>query len=139
MRPPDEVRRDLVRQWVAKAAGDLAVASLVLSEATSALWAAGFHAQQAVEKYLKAFLVHHQIEFPKTHNLGVLLDLIQRADGSIAAALCEATALNPYGVDVRYPEDSPEVTPEDAQRAVALAEKVRDTILPALRAAGSAV
>jgi HEPN domain-containing protein len=25
----------------------------------------GFHAQQAAEKYIKAFLVRHQVEFPK--------------------------------------------------------------------------
>ena len=32
-----------------------------------------FHAQQAVEKFLKAFLVFHNIDFPKTHDLDFLL------------------------------------------------------------------
>ncbi|MCX6638775.1 MAG: HEPN domain-containing protein [Acidobacteria bacterium] len=31
--------------------------------------AIAFHCQQAAEKYVKAFLVRHQVEFPKTQNV----------------------------------------------------------------------
>jgi HEPN domain-containing protein len=34
-----------------------------------------FHAQQAAEKYLKAYLVSKQISFPKTHDLQALLNI----------------------------------------------------------------
>ena len=34
-----------------------------------------YHAQQCAEKYLKAFLVYHRIDFPYTHNIGRLLEL----------------------------------------------------------------
>jgi HEPN domain-containing protein len=36
----------------------------------------GFHAQQAVEKSLKAVLSHNHIEFRRTHDLLTLLDLL---------------------------------------------------------------
>ncbi len=35
-----------------------------------------FHVQQAVEKSLKAVLVANEIEFPRTHNIKVLDDLL---------------------------------------------------------------
>lgn len=56
MRPPEEVKRDLVRQWVSKAEGDLKAAGALFSQETPVLSAVGFHARQAAEKYLKAFL-----------------------------------------------------------------------------------
>ena len=65
MRPPEEVRRELVRQWLGKAEGDFAVAEHPLAEGTGFLAAAGFHWQQAAEKFLKALLVRHQVDFPK--------------------------------------------------------------------------
>jgi len=40
----------------------------------------GFHAQQAAEKFIKAFLVRHQIEFPKTHDIGLLRQLVARVE-----------------------------------------------------------
>jgi hypothetical protein len=66
MRLPDEVRRDLVRQWIGKAEQDLTAAEILLMSATRLPSVIAFHAQQAVEKYLKAILVRHQVYFPKT-------------------------------------------------------------------------
>jgi HEPN domain-containing protein len=40
----------------------------------------GFHAQQAVEKALKAWLASLGIRFPKTHDLQQLLDLLTGAE-----------------------------------------------------------
>ncbi len=36
----------------------------------------GFHAQQAVEKCLKAILAKHRVEVRKTHDLQVLIELL---------------------------------------------------------------
>ena len=67
MRPRDEVRRELVRDWLAKADADLAVAERLLPDGGAHAWAVAFHCQQAAEKFLKAYLSWWQIEFPKTH------------------------------------------------------------------------
>jgi HEPN domain-containing protein len=132
MRPPEEVRRDLIRQWLSKADGDLDAARILLFEDRSFLNIVGFHCQQAAEKYLKAFLTDRQVDFPKTHNLGELLDLIERVDEPLADSLRSITILNPYGVETRYPGDAPDPSRAEAEVALGLAEKARGAILGAL-------
>jgi HEPN domain-containing protein len=132
MRPPEEVKRDLVRQWLAKADEDLEAAKALMSLKTTFFSTIGFHCQQAAEKYFKAFLTWRQIEFPKTHDLSLLLGLISPAAPSLAESLEEVAELTSYGVEIRYPGDIPEVTKEDAEEAVQLAEKVREAIKSAL-------
>ncbi len=128
MRPPEEATQDLLRQWLAKAEEDFAVAQHLLSENTPYLGTIGFHAQQAAEKFLKAVLVHYQVEFPKTHDLGNLLDLIALVNPLLADSLRSATALNPFGATMRYPSDLPELTVDDARTAVGLVAAVRDAV-----------
>ena len=53
MRPREVVMLDLVRQWLAKAEDDLAVAAHLVDVGNPYLSAVGFHAQQASEKFLK--------------------------------------------------------------------------------------
>lgn len=132
MKPPDEVRRELVQEWLHKAEEDFSVADYLVSGKTPFLTAVGFHTQQAIEKFLKAFLVHHQVEFTKTHNLNKILDLVATIDVPLAESLRDVAVLTPYGVDVRYPGDVPEMTPEGAKKAVELASKTRDAIRHAL-------
>ncbi len=66
MRAPEQVRWDFVQQWLDKAHKDLRVAGVLLRGELDDYESVGFHAQQAAEKYIKALLVRHQIEFPKT-------------------------------------------------------------------------
>jgi HEPN domain-containing protein len=132
MRPPEVVKRELVQEWLAKAEEDFRVSEHLLAE-DGFHTAIGFHAQQAAEKYLKALLVQHQIEFPKTHNLGELLDLIARIDADLAAHLKDAATLTPTAWTIGYPSDFPDMTEADTQEAHALAVKVREAVLEALR------
>jgi len=57
-------RDDLVRGWLEKARRDLATAQSQLRVAEPPADIICFHAQQAAEKYLKAYLVWRGIEFP---------------------------------------------------------------------------
>ncbi|NJM68388.1 MAG: HEPN domain-containing protein, partial [Acaryochloris sp. RU_4_1] len=67
----------LTQEWLNKAEGDFATAQRELrARKTPNYDAACFHAQQCVEKYLKARLQEAIIPFGKTHNLVVLLDLL---------------------------------------------------------------
>ncbi len=132
MRPPDEVRKDLVGQWLAKAEADLAAARHLGAADAGFAAAAGFHAQQAAEKFMKALLSWRQVEFPKTHDLEALIDLIERGDPNLADSLRGVTPLNDYAVGHRYPGEFPEPTAEDAALAIALATMVRDKVLAAL-------
>ena len=67
--------KELVVEWVKKAKGDVGTAkreAKVKEEVTN--WdAVCFHAQQAVEKYLKGLLQQNGIVFSKTHDLSVLI------------------------------------------------------------------
>ena len=132
MRPLEESKRDLVRQWVRKAEKDFALAEHLVLEGCLYGEAIGFNSQQAAEKFLKALLVLHQVGFPKTHNLGELLDLVSTVEPVLAGDLRGVTALNPYGVEYRYPGDFPELTEEDSRSAFGLAEKVREAVMPML-------
>jgi HEPN domain-containing protein len=134
MKRPEETRRTLVQEWLDKSREDLGVADYLLRNRSPYLNAIGFHAQQGAEKALKALLVRHQVEFPKTHNLGELLDLVARVAPVLAGTLRAATGLNPYGVDARYPGDLPHPTGEDAAQAVRLASQVRDAALQEMQA-----
>ncbi len=125
MKPPEEVKAEFTREWVRKAEIDFKTASHLYQSGPDFTAGAAFHSQQAAEKYLKAFLVLHQIEFQKTHDIKTLLKLAGKADVNIPQILMEAVFLTPYGVEYRYPGDYPEVTRSDAEKALSLAESVR--------------
>jgi HEPN domain-containing protein len=133
MKPPeDQARRRLVAQWLHKAETDIQAAESLLSRDPPLLHPSCFFSQQAAEKHLKALLTRHNVEFPKTHVIGELLDLLARVDAPLAVSLAGATALNPYSVEARYPGDMPEPTVAEAQEALRLAQFVRKAILVAL-------
>lgn len=134
MRQPEEVRRDHVRQWLAKADSDYRVAERLAGDAEPLREALAFHCQQAAEKYLKALLVRHAIEFRKTHNIDELLDLLAPVTGGIASSLREAAVLTPYGVEIRYPTDFPDVLPGEEAKLLELTRQVRKAVLDLLGA-----
>lgn len=129
MRPHEEVKKAFVLQWIHKADQDLNACEVLLAAEPPFFYPACFHARQAAEKYLKALLTWHQIEFPKTHAIEVLVDLLKRADAATASGLDDTDELTPYGVDIRYPGDQPEPDLAESRRAVELARKVREAVL----------
>lgn len=132
MKSAEEVREDLVSQWLAKAQEDLDVARHLIRGDIPYPNAAAFHCQQAAEKLMKAVLVKYQVVFPKTHDLEELLRLVSTVDRSLASALDDIGELNPYSVEYRYPGDAPDVTPEEAKTALDIATSARGLIVAAL-------
>ncbi|WP_300041212.1 HEPN domain-containing protein [Methanospirillum sp.] len=66
--------KESVKLWCLKAENDLKNACHEVEHEDPALDTVCFHAQQAAEKYLKAYLLFHDCEIPKTH---VLMRLIR--------------------------------------------------------------
>jgi HEPN domain-containing protein len=132
MKTPEQVKWDFVQQWLAKANQDLSVAQLLLKDQFEGNEAVGFHAQQAVEKFMKAFLVRHQIEFPKTHNISVLKELIAKVDQKLSQQFVPMEVLTAYGVEYRYPGVYDPVSQTQGKEALSLAEQARDLILSKL-------
>lgn len=125
-------RLDLVRSWIRKAESDLASLNLALGAGT-ALDAACFHAQQAAEKYLKAYLIFADVNFPFTHNLAKLLDLCASHDPTFAGLAALVDPLTPYAVELRYDEDFwPSL--DTARQAQEAAQTVRGLVLARLPA-----
>ena len=117
---------DLVRGWLRKAASD--IVSMEATLRAGSLDGACFHAQQAAEKYLKAFLLYHSTPFPHTHNLEDLVDLCGRIDASFHSLTSQVAALTPYAVRLRY-DDSFWPTMDLAEEARATALAVRGCVL----------
>jgi len=92
-----------------------------------------FHCQQAVEKYLKALLVRRQVEFPKTHDIAKLLDQVATVNANIAESLRDADVLTPFGVEVRYPSEAPEVLQGGETEAIGIARRVRNAVMISLQ------
>jgi HEPN domain-containing protein len=131
MQPPEGAIDRLVTEWIRKADLDFhTVVRLAPEDAFRDIVV--FHAQQAAEKYLKALLTKRQLEFPKTHEIRRLLELLEASDREVAEALPDARWLDPFGVDIRYPGDRPETRPGDEQRALQLAEKTQAAVTKAL-------
>ena len=113
---------EAVAAWLRLAMEDLRAARLLLRATPPALTAACFHAQQCVEKALKAMLTFHGIEPPKTHDLRRLFQLCVQRDPTIDP-LREADWLTQFAVATRYPGE-PQPPQRHALEAVELADKV---------------
>ncbi len=123
MRDPDRVNA-IVAEWVLKAENDLknAAHTLKLREECPTDTVC-FHAQQCVEKYLKALLVFRDINFPKTHDIHSLVGLSPRRN-RVKLSLEEQRRLTGYAAALRYPE-TPSPSLVEARKAVAIARRVR--------------
>ena len=132
MKQPEAALRELVLKWIEKAAADFDAAEQLCAHGGRFREIVAFHCQQAVEKYLKALLVRHQQEFPKTHDIAKLVDLLGAVDASLAESLRDADVLTPFGVDVRYPSDAPELPVGGETKVLDIARRVRDAVVMSL-------
>jgi len=124
----------VIRSWILKAENDFKNAehTLRMKPDECPFDTVCFHAEQLTEKYLKALLVHMNIDFPKTHEIGELIDLFP-STCSPPLSLGEQDALSEYAVDSRYPDDPEKIGAPQASTAMAIARRVRDwarTLLP---------
>jgi HEPN domain-containing protein len=82
-----------------------------------------FHAQQCVEKYLKARLTEAGVAFPKTHDLVMLLNLCVPIEPLWTIHLTKMKLLTSWAILARYPGTS--ATKSDAQQAVDVCRHLR--------------
>ena len=77
----------------------------------------GFHAEQAVEKLLKALLALLGQTYPATHDLARLVDMLKEHDVE-AARFDELVEYTPYAVQFRYDVSDPGTMPLDRDTAI---------------------
>jgi HEPN domain-containing protein len=112
--------KPLAKEWLSKANEDCRVAERELAAEPPAFAAVCFHAQQAVEKAMKAILVDFSVDFPRTHDLKFLLDLIKTENEAFNEIAEDLIALSVSGIEVRYPGSKPDR--KRAEEAVAAAK-----------------
>jgi HEPN domain-containing protein len=86
-----------------------------------------FHAQQVVEKYLKALLVFKGIPFPKSHNIEDIIALLPPSNRPRLAEK-DQDKLTEYATVTRYPGDYEPISLDEAKKAVHIARHVRRQI-----------
>jgi len=106
----EKARRDLVAAEAIRATGE-------------AFDMACFHAQQAVEKALKALLALDDVAYPLRHDLGELVALAAPRWPLVREAADAIFALGPFAVAVRY-DATANPSAEEAEAALATARQV---------------
>jgi HEPN domain-containing protein len=123
--PAPDTSTAIAREWMNKAENDLKNAAHTLKlSADCPTDTVCFHAQQCVEKYLKAALVVLGMPFPRSHDVEVLLELIP-AHARPSLTVEEQRRLTEYATVMRYPGPYDPVTLSEAKEAVKLARRVR--------------
>ena len=121
----DDGARELLLRWVQKAEADwLAIGSLLAGQRIP--WdVVCFHCQQTAEKYLKALLITLDVEFEPMHDLLRLARLASGVEPELRILFDPLSILNPYSVQVRYPDDWREIEQDEGTAAVEQARTIR--------------
>jgi HEPN domain-containing protein len=123
---PDRDKTTVItREWMSKAENDLKTAAHTLKlGADCPTDTVCFHAQQCVEKYLKAALVVLETPLPRIHDIEALIDLMPK-HVRVSLTVEQQRRLTEYATVMRYPGPYEPVTLSEAKEAVKLARRVR--------------
>jgi len=125
----DEAFRRQAEEWFERGRRDIETAQLVFDQ-RGHTESVVFHIQQAIEKYLKGYLVLNGRRPPKTHELDALLQHIASFDESLGAFLELCEKASRYYIDGRYPPGPPaayeyEEVEADLREAIELISQVQ--------------
>jgi hypothetical protein len=102
---------DLAQLLMEKAAGDEKILFRLIDEDDIPDDGLGFHAQQAVEKMIKAVLAHNEVPYERTHNIAYLLTLLDGASIPKPDNAVDLPTLSPWAAELRYARQ-PEAVPD---------------------------
>lgn len=71
---------EIVERWIKKVESDLKSARILFESQKPTMDMVCFHSQQAIEKFLKAYLTHLGIKAGRTHDIATLLKLCMEKD-----------------------------------------------------------
>ena len=122
-------KRELLNEWFKYGDRDLHSAEIIFSQAPEYFDMIGFHCQQAVEKYLKGYLTFLEIDFPKTHNLPLLMDLINEVSEFPEPYYKKAADLSSFAVETRYPFSKPVFSEIDQSNRILIVKEFKEEII----------
>ena len=120
---------DIVKQWIEKADHDLGTAQVTYLYLPKYHDTIAFHCQQAAEKYLKGFLLFLDISFSRQHSLNYLLGLLSQKIEIPDELFDNASELEDFAVDIRYPDTSVELSDDEIQQAFKIAKLIRTFVI----------
>jgi len=127
--PHDPALVEDTRAWLAKALADLRAADHLLRADPPLSGQVVFHAQQAADKALKAFLAWHDEPFRKTHNLEALGQQALALDATLQPLVESAAGLTEYAWKYRYPGEVTEPSTDEAEAALGLARQLYEAVV----------
>ena len=95
-------QQELARLMLQKARQDLDAVVALRDNAEVADEIVGFHAQQTIEKALKAVLTRQGIEYDFTHDLSTLFEQVETAGVKPPVSLEDVEDLTAFAVQFRY-------------------------------------
>lgn len=119
----------VLKNWLTKALHDIKIVSneLKLTEDEIVTDACCFHCQQAIEKFLKSYLIYKETGYPYTHNLEYLIKKCKEIDSDFNSLDMEG--LTDYAIDVRYGEEFFVPSVNETKEAYKKALEVKDFVL----------
>ena len=116
-----------VKEWIQEAEGDYTTAAREVHARESPNYdAACFHAEQCVEKLMKALPIHRGVTPPRPHDLAVLDRLLAPACLEWLWPVEELRLLTRAAVEFRYPGESADA--EQAAKAFETATRMRSKL-----------
>ena len=111
-------------EWISKADKDLDEAGFLFKNERP-LEDAAYFIQQAIEKYLKAFLISNSWEFAKTHDLVRLIKEAIKFDKSFEKFISAAEEITDFYIESRYPVSyDVEYTSEEIREYLRIAKEI---------------
>ena len=114
----------LINSWLEKADEDLKYAKVSLEENLEFYPQICFLLHQAVEKYLKSYIIASELDFQKTHDLGRLVKICGQKDNEFNQYFDKIADLNTYYIETRYPDFEVLVNKSQTEKALSLAEQI---------------
>ncbi len=81
---------------------DIAAAKKLSDDEDEYFDVAIYHCQQAAEKAVKGFLTLHEVDFPKTHDIRLLVQMAANINSEMNGYEESAELLTPYATEFRY-------------------------------------
>ena len=117
--------KELVTEWLRFANDDIDTALLLKEMRPQHYEIICYHCEQAVEKYLKGFLVFKDQMPPKIHDLPNLCHLCSEYDNSFLDLLPHCNYLTQFGVQPRYPKEL-NISSANVEQAIKYALEVKN-------------
>jgi len=118
-----ENSKESLQEWLTKGDHDIESAQS-LFEKHGYTDIIAFLIQQAIEKYLKGYLIYYGGKLKKIHDLQELINEATKIDKAFGGFLDPCIKISKYYIDTRYPGFPSEYSQEEIKKSLFVAQKI---------------